>query len=236
MKNPKLMRCLDSAWLTSTGLLTYCEPEDVYFFCSNAGEFRRYATKEEAHNLEGFLPEVTFAHNQVCTYLPEKWRFLWSWKISDYTSYKDGTSSNGGNYAFHETHNIFGRMNAGKLELLDVVRHTTSAEFSYDEANGGFRSDGMGDAFFIDCEPIEVHPLGGHTVFSMHTQIGYGSSEREYSLNQFGQPISWFDAVNAGDFSFGMEGDEEPFLEDATCGPVEAKRRLKILKDTFDWP
>lgn len=234
-KNFKPMKTVNIAdhlvTLTKTGLAVHPIDENnpfMPFYCSNDGEFRRYMSHKEAESLP--LQAIKFLTYGIDVNLPNKWKFLWSWKVSDYTSYKPETCCNGGDYAFHETHNIFGRLNAGKLELLDVVRHTTSAEFRYDEAKGSFQTDGMAEARFIDVE-------GDFTLYTQtgdYDENGY-PQDREFSLNQFGIAINWFDAVNAGDLSFGMEGDEEPFPEDATCGPVEAERRLEILKETFNW-
>lgn len=214
---------------TKTGLAvlpTNVEQPFQPFYCSNVGEFRRYMSKEESE----VLPFAMVALHTPCEVeLPEKWRYLWSWKVSDYTEWKPETCCNGGDYAFHEQHNIFGRLNAGKLELLDVVKHTTSAEFDYDEANGCFQNDGMGDAFFLDCAPREDYPsLGARTVFYLYTQIGYGSTEREYSLNQFGSAISVQDALTVQSYEI---WPEESKLQECTT-PAE---RLQILQDTFNW-
>lgn len=215
------------------------------FFCDNVGNFRRYATTEEVDSIRFNLSPITFQgeHLSPVVELPEKWRFLWSWKISDYTSYKPETCNNGGDYAFHQEHNIFGRIRnergsgefrgqqapgqpgQGKLELLDVVRHITSAEFSYDEANGSFQSDGMAYARFIDCEDGD---------FTLYTQTGNYEDgyvvDREYSLNQFGESISISDALMRCDDEI---ENEKTFSK--VISQEENASRLKTLKDTFNW-
>lgn len=189
------------------------------FYCSNIGDFRRYMSREESDN----VPFAEIALRTPCEVeLPNFWRFLWSWKVSDYTQWKAETCCNGGDYAFHETHNIFGRMNSGKLELLDVVRHSTSAEFTYDEANGSFQSSGIAEARFIDVEGD----------FTLYTQTGsYDENgcpqDREFSLNQFGQPITWQEAI--------LGNDKEIWRDEKKESLTQMGARLQILKETFDW-
>lgn len=213
--------------LTKTGLaVKSLEVGTPSFFCDNSGNFRRYMAYEENFPMQ----VIKFLSYGIEVELPEKWRFLWSWKVSDYTQWKARTCCNGGDYAFHEQHNIFGRMNAGKLELLDVIRHTTSAEFPYDEDKGSFQNDGMGYAFFVDCELLESNPDVHFTLFmqiSKYDEYGY-PQDREYSLNQFGSDISVQDALTAQSYEIWPE--ENKLLECTT--PAE---RLQILKASFSW-
>lgn len=219
---------------TKTGLAvlpTNVEQHTLPFYCSNIGEFRRYMSFEESSRLPF---EMVRIYTPLQVELPEKWRFLWSWKVSDFTEWKAETCCNGGDYAFHEQHNIFGRMNGDKLELLDVIRHTTSAEFRYDEANGSFQSSGLANARFIDCENSDFMLC---TQTGSYDENGY-PQDMEYSLNQFGQPISWQDAIYYADDEIGLGSWDSPDTEDhirASASPGERHSRLQILKDTFNW-
>ena len=215
-------------WITKSGLMCWTK-ETGHFFCANDGTFRRYASKEEGESLEPMLPEIYEMSNGPIVHIAGKWRFLWNWEVSDYTSYKPYTCCNGGDYAFYQTHNIFGRMNGQKLELLDVIRHTTSAEFSYDEANGSFQNSGMAHATFVDCEAES---------FRLFTQTGYYDEDgypidREYSLNQFGREIPIQEAIQAGDTEYYGNEDDPTNLQNASY--EEQVRREDLLKEYFGW-
>jgi len=222
---------VQAAWLTRTGLLAY-NKQIGYFFCDNGGRFRRFSSKEEGENLEPQLHEITV--NMTVT-APGKWRFLWSWRISDFTQHKPETCFNGGDYAFYETHYIFGRINAGELELLDVERYTTSAEFDYDEVHGAFQS-GLGDVNFIDVEVSDFHKQG--LDFYLRTQTGrdeYGNiREKTLSLNQVGSQISLESALTGVDIELVLD-EKSNTGQTATHGKIQEEGRLQILKETFDW-
>ena len=213
-------------FMTKTGLAVLF---DIPCYISNDGKFRRYMTQEETEYIKKNCQKIHLQGGEITVELPEKWRSLWSWRVSDYTSYKPETCNNGGDYAFHQTHNIFGRMNGDKLELLDVIRHSTSAEFSYDEANGSFQNSGMAHATFVDCEAES---------FRLFTQTGYYDEDgypidREYSLNQFGQEIPIQEAIQAGDTEYNGNEDDPTNLQNASY--EEQVRREDLLKEYFGW-
>ena len=225
--------------LTKTGLAA--TDESMFFYCSNSGEFRRYMSEEEFNSLSANCPLIHFAYIfpelHPTVELPDKWRFLWSWGVADYTSHKPETCFNGGDYAFYERHAIFGRINAGKLELLEVVRHTTSAEFDYDEVSASFQS-GLGKVTFMDCEDTD---------FCLYTQTqrdGFGYiMDKVWSLNQVGRTIPFEDALYGAEYSIdaGYDGDEiyDKWGTKQQLPPIapeaELKDRRQILKEALGW-
>jgi hypothetical protein len=216
--------------LTKTGLAVKPHDDaDAPFYCSNDSEFRRYMSEEEWDYVKtNCAYSIEFKNPLKHFIVAEKWQFLWSWKISDFTSYKEGTSCNGGDYAFYERHNIFGRVSAGKLELIDVIRYTTSSEFDYDEVHGAFQN-GLGKVTFLDCEDTD---------FCLYTQtnrdeFGYVHDE-VWSLNQAGQTIRLQDALIGVDVEL-VKDEKSNTGQTATHGKIQEEERLIILKEVLGW-
>jgi hypothetical protein len=127
-----------TALLTSNGLLVAL-PKNKWAFFSNAGEFRREATQQEVTHLQSILPVCILPAEDWNAELPT-WNFITSVQTSaDYSLFKAETSSNGGDYSFFTYEDWFlGKVN-GEWVLRSITRHSTSAEFDYDELSGTFQ-------------------------------------------------------------------------------------------------
>lgn len=191
-------------YLTKNGLLVV--REDAAFFTANDGTFRRLASKDEVtHLLEIGLPYFNRVIANCTADLNYKlsnievplWHYLWTISSSDYSSYKPGTCNNGGDYAFHEHTHFYARCIDGNWEIKKLVLHSTSAEFSYDELNGEFQNNNMGNLNFLgiadDC-PLK----------SIYTQTMDGCEE-DIIIDRLLEASSYDEALEAVDSSTDTE-------------------------------
>ena len=127
--------------LTDGGnLLRHCDLG--WYFQKPNGEFLREVSNDEAKFLSEVGHEIDF-HSPVehPAEFPV-WKFITSVRMcNDYSNYKAETSCNGGNYSFVRFEDWYVGKVSGKTVFRYVSRHTTSAEFSYDELDGRFQQD-----------------------------------------------------------------------------------------------
>lgn len=140
------------AFLTNNGnIAVVVREEDKVQYCafiSPKGEWMREATYSEvsaiAFNYALQLAVCSINDEFFGEKLPQQaptWEFMGSIRIEeDYSSYKPDTCNNGGDYAFYTSLDMYHTMINGKSVIRGVTRYSTSAEFEYDELNGGFQS------------------------------------------------------------------------------------------------
>jgi hypothetical protein len=127
--------------LTDGGnLLRHCELG--WYFQKPNGEFLREVSENEATFLAKNGHEIDFHFpNEHPNEFPV-WKFLKSILVcDDYTNYRESMSNNGGSYSFYTFQDWFVGTVNGKTVFRYVERHTTSAEFLYDELNNQFQQD-----------------------------------------------------------------------------------------------
>lgn len=127
--------------LTDGGdLLRHCDLG--WYFQKPNGEFLREVSEDEAVFLSKNAHEIDFNFPNEHPIEFPVWKFIKSVRMcNDYSNYKAETSCNGGNYSFARFEDWFvGKVN-GKTVFRYVNRHTTSAEFPYDELTGNFQHD-----------------------------------------------------------------------------------------------
>lgn len=151
-------------YLTRNGLLYSDGCHNArHAFYTNTGEFLRQCCNDEFNYLvnEIGVPKIKFepiGGSQACqiyNFATEKlamllgqgdfpiWNKITSMLVeADYSSYKEGTCNNGGDYGFFIYHHWFvAIMPNGKIVFRYVTTYDTTAEFEYDELNGGFQTD-----------------------------------------------------------------------------------------------
>lgn len=229
-------------YLTRTGLLVV--RNDVSFFTSNDGEFRRLATDDEVDYLtsEIDLPEIGWKERAICTAKEGAvffgttldatlvsmevplWRHLWSISHDDYTNYKPETCNNGGDYSFSTNVHFFARYNSGKWEVKTLTTHSTSAEFAYDELTGNFQN-GLNYLTAIGVASKEPEDK-----WYFRTQTASGEDE-EIVLDQLLDEGSWdMEAALEAVGSHIPEKDSDEEAYDHPLEEAELLRRKEILK------
>ncbi len=126
---------------TGGNLLRYCELG--WYFTNPSGEFLRECSKHEADYISKNGHEIDFHFPEPHPQFFPKWEFIASVRVTDDCSnYRPETSNNGGNYSFATFEDWFvAKFPNGEWEFMSVNRHSTSAEFSYDELDGRFQND-----------------------------------------------------------------------------------------------
>lgn len=137
-------------FLTKSGNILVACTNGKYCFLNPSLEFIREVSQSEGEYLSDMCLEIEFnvqIHSQVTKYLLglefPTWHFIKSiLVVEDYSNYKWETCNNGGNYSFQTYHDWYvAKYPDGKWKFAFVERHTTSAEFSYDELAGSFQND-----------------------------------------------------------------------------------------------
>lgn len=134
---------MEKCFLTNGGnLLRFHNTLEKYYFQKPSGEFIREVSNSEAEYLAAQCIEIQGNFPDHPEFFPT-WYFIKSICVEeDYSNYKPETSSNGGDYAFYRYEDWFmTKYPSGEWKFACVIRHGTSAEFSYDELGGGFQSD-----------------------------------------------------------------------------------------------
>lgn len=216
-------------YLTKNGLLVV--REDASFFTSNSGEFRRIATADEVDYLISFLEEVSIKADPIMRkegrkQFPAKlenmvvplWHHLWSISNDDYSRYKPGTCSNGGDYSYHESKHFFARKINGEWEIRALTTHSTSAEFSYDELSGSFQSN---------LDRVELAGISGDKEWIFATQNG--GKDEEISIDQLLDEGSWaLEAALTATGHYIPERDRGEEGHDQELTVAETARRKEI--------
>lgn len=227
-------------YLTENGLLVV--RDDVSFFTSNSGEFRRVATQDEVEYLRGQLVPIDMQYekgaagrlssfvSKLCREVP-LWHYLWSVRSSDYSSYKPETCNNGGDYAFHTVQHFFARYVDDVWEIRTVTTHETSSEFEYDELSGRFQTS-LNCLTAIGIAPRQFEDENGayeeESEFYVLTQTANGE-DKEIALGKLldEQNYTLEEAINAQGYYI-PEADsegEEGFLP---LEEAELQRRQMI--------
>lgn len=133
---------MEKCFLTNGGNLLRFHPTQKFYFQKPNGEFIREVSDSEAEFLSQNCLEVDIHHpNEHPEFLPT-WHFIKSvLVVEDDSNYRWETSSNGGDYSFQTYHDWYvAKYPNGEWKFAFVERHSTSAEFSYDELTGNFQS------------------------------------------------------------------------------------------------
>jgi hypothetical protein len=122
-------------------LLRYCELG--WYFSKPNGEFIRQVSNGEGDWLSRYGHEIDFHFPQPHPQFFPKWEFIASVRVTDdFSNFRAETSCNGGNYSFATFEDWFvAKFSNGDWKFMSVTRHSTSAEFSYDELFGSFQTD-----------------------------------------------------------------------------------------------
>lgn len=112
---------------------------DKAYFKKPSGEFIREVSDSEAEFLCQNCLEIECSVEHP-KFLPT-WYFIKSVRVlDDYFSWKPGTSDNGGDYSFHTFRDWYvAKYPNGEWKFAYVERHSSSAEFSFDELAGRFQ-------------------------------------------------------------------------------------------------
>ena len=134
---------MEKCFLTNGGNLLRFHPSKKFYFQKPNGEFIREVSSEEAEYLSQNCLEIEVNNpSKHPDFLPT-WKFIKSVRVlDDYSSWKPGTSDNGGDYSFHTYHDWYVcKYPNGEWKFAFVERYSTSAEFEYDELAGSFQQD-----------------------------------------------------------------------------------------------
>lgn len=134
---------MEKMCLTNGGNLFRFHPSNKFYFQKPNGEFIREVSDSEAEFLcQNCLEVDVHFPNEHPEFLPT-WHFVKSIQVvQDNSNYRWETSNNGGNYSFQTYHNWYvAKYPNGEWKFAFVEKHTTSAEFGYDELNGRFQQD-----------------------------------------------------------------------------------------------
>lgn len=164
------------AFLTNNGNIAVVVKEEnkiVYCaFITPKGEWLRECTAQEFENIAKnamFRIEDTFMlQESFDKVLPENapvWEFMGSIRVEeDYSSFKPETCNNGGDYAFYTNLDVYHSMINGKSVIRGVTRYSTSAEFEYDELNGGFQTQ---------CSSYQLLNADGRYYYTQGYECGF---------------------------------------------------------------
>lgn len=114
-----------------------------FYFQKPNGEFIREVSNSEAEFLCQNCLEIEVNNPPAHPEFLPTWHFVKSVRVmDDYSSFKPETSNNGGDYSFGTHHDWYcAKYPNGEWKFAFIERHTTSAEFSYDELTGSFQPD-----------------------------------------------------------------------------------------------
>lgn len=155
-------------WLTNGGNVLCCNRHGESWFSKPNGEFIRQIMNDEANYLVSVCPKISGL--DIATPEIPLWHFLTSIpNVSDFSRYKAETCSNGGDYAFYTYEDWYiGKAN-GRWLLRSVTRHSTSAEFDYDELSGSFQHTSR--ATVANCDVVYQTQGGGDLTLEQISQI-----------------------------------------------------------------
>lgn len=134
---------MEKCFLTNGGNLLRFHSSNKFYFQKPNGEFVREVSNSEVEFLcQNCLEVDVHFPNEHPEFLPT-WHFIKSvCVVDDYSNFRAETSCNGGNYSFYTYHDWFvAKYPDGSWKFAFVERHSTSADFSYDELAGSFQND-----------------------------------------------------------------------------------------------
>lgn len=186
-------------------------------FISPKGEWLRECSYEEFANIKNnamfAVNDAYFMTKSFDTVMPEKapvWTFAGRVRVEeDYSSYKPETCNNGGDYAFYTSLDVYHATINGKVVIRGVTRHSTSAEFNYDELKASFQTD------LVDCQVLNAQqwlPEYGVADMRYYTQ-GYDTT----FLEQISQVYKLEDIYNLT--CEVIEKDEEDEIQEREYTP-----------------
>lgn len=173
--------------LTEGGnLLRFHETLKKPYFESPSGEFLRECSNDEFEHLckLGIRCESCDERLEIEPKFLPTWHFIRSeLVVADYSGYRPETSNNGGNYSFYIYHDWFAAKFPNEIwNFCYVERHSTSAEFEFDELTGKFQSD-LGAIYLSNVQDN----------ISYRTQIGrYWDEENECWYSSIPEVIEKF--------------------------------------------
>lgn len=228
-------------YLTDNGLLK--QTAQGWAFYSNSGQFRRFATDEDAKYLTSFL-SYTNQIERLEFDDPVKWIPLFSVEHVDESKYKDSTGSTGGDYSFTTTTWFFVRnlgakyvsdcrsrpqtrrlndlLRNSKIEFLKVQWETTSASTAY-TSSGSFV--GANDWDLISPIDVQIEEGQDFRFLEMINRNDDGEYNRYCTLSRRGEKISVEDVKFAKNLLIDQEGQE--IQQGLTMADVNS--RLKLI-------
>lgn len=198
-------------FLTKSGILATSENKSAFF--TNTGDFIRGCSYDESNYLikEVCLREIEFKgllnFSELGKWIvnPEipKWHFLKTIETcQDDSSYRSGTSCNGGDYSYTQYADFFAMKTlSGDWKFAKVEHGGTSAEFSYDELAMSFQTD-LGSITVENCE--------GKIRYRTQTyREEWGMADTSEVLEKLGSVIPFEEMWNA-EFEYIDQSDVEP--------------------------
>lgn len=154
-------------------------------------------SNEEGDWLCQYGHKIDFHFPQPHPQIFPKWEYVTSVRtFADYRSFKPKTCNNGGDYAFYESEDWFvAVMPDGTTRYRYVHTYSTSAEFDYDDLNGGFQRTEVLE--LANALPAYATCVGGLKALEQISQIGefselwhsqcatYDNEETNYSKLSF---------------------------------------------------
>lgn len=168
---------MEKTFLTNGGNLFRFHPlEKGFYFQRPNGDFLRQVSNDEAEFLSANCLEISIGELPHVTFFPQ-WIF---WKsiqvVQDNSNYRWETSCNGGNYSFQTYLDIyFAKFPNGEWKFAFIERHSTGAEFSYDELAGQFQSN-LGELIFSNVLDGPYYHTQGAVTWK-NEEISYRSEE-----------------------------------------------------------
>lgn len=134
---------MEKMFLTNGGNLLRFHPTKKFYFQKPDGEFIREVSDSEAQYLcQNCLEIEVYNTHEHPEFFPT-WYFVKSIQvIQDNSNYRWETCNDGGNYSFKTYHDWYvAKYPNGEWKFAFVERHSTSADFEYDDLVGRFQSD-----------------------------------------------------------------------------------------------
>lgn len=198
--------------------------ETQSFFCDVTGKFIRLVTESEKEYLLSIpLPKVEIEGFNAPWEAPV-WRFMWSVTHDDYSRYKPGTSSNGGDYSYHTESMYFARINGEyrsgnpSIEVCRLDYHSTSAEFNYSDDGNFVSSYEQADFTIIGTDKDDL-------IYRMQD-----TEHQEITLDQLAQKVGRHEFWNAAN-SITEEGEETQEYDELS--EEDMKERVEKFKSIF---
>lgn len=229
---------MEKAFLTNGGnLLRHFETSLIgtngvgakrFYFQKPNGEFIREVSDSEAEYLcQNCLEVQVTLPPEIPEFLPT-WYFVKSIQvIQDDSNWKPETCRNGGNYSSHTYHDWYvAQYPDGKWKFAFVERHTTSADFAYDEIKGEFQQD-LGTLYLSNTE--------NQNFYQSQAGIEWKDGEKFYTSSEVLEKIanmsSFSDLWNEMFEYIPSKWDEDEEFVKKALSFSDKKRIITLLKE-----